>query len=132
MEVAGAFELAGVGERADVDRSHPAVLHKPAYRCLRVLVVGRDEDIERAPVDLAGGEGARERRVESLDDLRVWNLACDLLRDRASRDRQRLIGLGVDGVRDVDDDLAVQRLAVPAQDVVDRLVPDRQDDDVAG
>jgi hypothetical protein len=39
VEVAGSLELASMGERAGVDRPHPAVLHQLAHGCLRLFVV---------------------------------------------------------------------------------------------
>ena len=45
---------------------------------------------------------------------------------------ERRVGLRVDRVGDVDDRLAGELIAVAAEDVVDRLVPDGEHDDVAG
>ena len=87
MQVAGAFELAGVRERAGVQNVQAGALGDLTDLGLRLVVVGGDEDVERLARDLALDERAGERRVERLDDLRAPCLRGDLLARRAGVER---------------------------------------------
>ncbi len=69
--------------------------------------------------------------LNALTTFAPGDLLRDLLCRRAGLDRQRLEGLRVDRVDDVDDHLAVQLVAVATEDIVERLVPDGEHDDVA-
>ena len=70
--------------------------------------------------------------LNALTTFAPGRLGGDLLRGRAGLHRQRRVGLRVDGVGDVDDGLAGELVAVAAEHVVERLVPDGEHDDVAG
>ncbi len=82
------------------------------------------------PLDLhrASGKGG----VEGLDDLHARRLGGDLLRRRPGLQVERLERVDVNRVREVDDELAVELVAVPAEDIVDGRVPDGEHDRVAG
>ncbi len=130
VEVARTLELVRERERTHVDRAQPAVGGELCHDALGLVVVTGDEHVQRRPGDRALDQRAGERRVERLDHLRAGNGAGDLLRDRARLDVQRRVGVRVDRVGDVDDDLAVELVAVASEHVRHRLVPDREHDDV--
>src|SRR3712207_1934651 len=73
-----------------------------------------------------------ERRVERLDDFRARRLGRDLLRGRTGLELERLEGVDVYRVGDVDDDLAVELVAVATENVWNGRVPDGEDDDICG
>jgi hypothetical protein len=91
--------------------------------CFGIGVVGSDENVERVAGDAALAEGAGERRVERLDDLRPRSFGRDLLCGRPGLERKLLEQLGVDRVRDVHDDLGVELPRNAARDTADAGPP---------
>jgi hypothetical protein len=114
VEEAELLELSGTVERADVDGAEPAVGGQLRHRLLGGTVVAGDEDVELLTVDLAGHQGGGEGGVERLHDRgSLRDELLDLLGGGGSRWRcQPVPGLGVDGVGDVDDDLAGELVRV--------------------
>src|SRR5215216_6112960 len=82
--------------------------------------------------DLALQERAGEGGVERLHDACAWRGRRRLLRARTGFGGDRLEGVDVERVGDVDHDLAVELGAVAAQHIGDDRVPDSKHDDVAG
>src|SRR3954471_8519774 len=132
VQVAECFELGGARERAGVDGAQAAVLDEPADRVLGVLVVAGEEHVQRLAGDLALDQSAGERGVERLDDPGARGLSGDLRGGGAGLDGQRLEGLRVDGVGDVDDDPAAELVPIAAEHLIERLVPHGEHDDVVG
>src|SRR4051812_34044947 len=69
VQVAEAFELAGVCERTRVDRAQSAVVGDLLDGVLRVVVVRGHEHVQRLAADPSLDKGAGERGVERLHDL---------------------------------------------------------------
>ena len=107
-------------QRADVDRAQAAVADELLDGVLGGLVVAREEDVERLAVgNRALDERAGEGGVEGLDDLGPRDTRGDVLRDGARLDGERGVGLRIDRVGDVDDDLPGELVTVAGEDGVD-------------
>jgi hypothetical protein len=100
VQVAERLDFAGALQRPGVDGAHAGVGDDAAQRLLGIGVIGGDENVERVAGDAALDEGAGERRVERLDDLRPGSLGCDLLRGGPGLERKRLERLDIDRVRE--------------------------------
>ena len=105
------------------------LVRKSAKRALASALAAGEEHVQRLVV----GKHAAEDRVERLDDVgAVGGGGIDLLGDGVPGGRHESLGLGVERVGDVDDDLAGQRIAV-VRDHVDRAgVQDSEEDDLTG
>jgi hypothetical protein len=91
------------------------------------------EHVGLLPIDLAVDERIGEGRVEGLDDGgSSWDKLRDLRGGRAARlGGQTVPRLGIDRIRDVDDNLAVQPVGVLLGGVLDAGVVQRQHDHAA-
>src|SRR5215207_264412 len=114
VQEAEPFQIVGAGERPGIDRPEPAGLDDLRKRPLGTGVVTGDEHVERLVLDLSLDERPGEGGVERLDDPGTGRCAFrDLLGRRAvGRGDEPVEGLYVDGVGDVDDDLAGELVAV--------------------
>ena len=92
-------------------------------------VVAGDEHVQRAAL----GQDVAEDGVERLHDVRARRGGLgDLLRAGSAVRGDQRGGVGVEGVGDVDDDLAGQRVPVLGEDLHGAGVGHGEDDDVAG
>src|SRR6478735_2017240 len=126
------LELAGTLEGAGVDRVETAGIEDAGQGGLGVGVVAGDQHGGGQGADGARGKGAGERGVERLEHVRLGE-GCGDLRGRGAVGGydQRVEGLEVQRVGDVDHDLAREALATLGNDGADGGVGDREDDDVA-
>ena len=126
------LELTSARQPAGVDRAQAARRDDAGEQRLRVGVVARDEHGGRQRADGAGGEGAGERGVERLEHRGVGQGRGDLGGGRAvGGHRERVEGLEVQRVGDVDDHLAGERGTTRLEDRRDGRVGHGQHDDVA-
>jgi hypothetical protein len=90
--------------------------------------VSGEEHVQRAPL----GQDVAEDGVERLHDVRArWDRPGDLLRSGSAIRSDQPGGVGVEGVGDIDDDLAGQRIPVLGTGTA-LVVRHGEDDDVAG
>src|SRR5215211_6581207 len=132
VEKAELLELSGTVERTDVDGPEPTVGGQLRHRPLGGFVVAGDQDVELLATDLAGHQGGGEGGVERLHHrCPLRDELLDLLGGGGSRWCCQLVpGLGVDGVGDVDDDLAGELVRVLLDGVLDAGVVDGKDDTI--
>ena len=117
----GLLQLLGPAQRADDDWVQAPRGSEVRHRFHGQFIVSGDEDVQLLARNLATGQGTGKGGVERLDDFRSGELL-KFLRGRAtSRDGEALEGRGVDRVRDIHIDLAVQGGSVPGEDVLGRL-----------
>ncbi len=101
--------------------------------CLRLRVVAGEEHIQRVALDWTGSQDVGELGVERLDHNRIGRGGLgDLLRAGTVLRGHEVREVSVDGVGDVDEELACQRFAVLLHHVENGGVGNRQDDDVPG
>ena len=101
--------------------------------CLCLRVVAGDEHVQRAALGWAGRQDVGEQGVERLDDMRAGGGGLgDLLRAGTAVGGDKALGIGGDGVGDVDDDLACQGVPVLADHRRRAGVRHGEDDDVPG
>src|SRR5215216_5706365 len=133
VEEAELLELLGAAERADVDGAEPAVGGQLRHLVLGGFIVTGDEDVELLTTDLAGHQRAGKGGVERLHDrCPLRDELLDLLGRGGSRWCCQLVpGLGVDGVGDVDDDLAGELIGILLDGVLDAGIVDGEDDHLA-
>src|SRR3984957_11492402 len=106
-----AYSLQPVRHRqvSGVQRAEPEALNERRRACLGVRVVAGDEHVQRAAL----GQDVAEDGVECLHDVRARGGGLgDLLRAGGAVRGEQPGGVGVEGVGDVDDDLAGQRVPV--------------------
>jgi len=100
---------------------------------LCVDIVARDEHCRLEPADLLARKSCGERGVEGLEHLARGELGLDDCGSRAARrNNERVEGLEVEWVGDVDHRLAGELLTVGGDDRVDCGVRHRENNDVAG
>ena len=120
-------------KRAGVDGAQTTGGDDAGQQRLGVRVVAGDEHGGRHLADGAGRQGGREVGVERLEHARLRQRGSDLGGGRAvGGDGQRVEGLEVQRVGDVDDDLAGELVGALGEDVGHGRVGDGENDDVAG
>src|SRR3954453_4145599 len=133
LQEAERLQLAGAAQGAGVDGAQAGGGDDAGQQRLGLGVVAGDQHGGGLLADGAGGQGGGEGGVERLDHAGLRKRRGDLGGGGAiGRDAQRVEGLDVQRVGDVDDDLAGQLLTALGDDVGDRPVVDREDDDLAG
>ena len=115
-------------QAADVQRAQSDALDEGRDGLLGLRIVAGEEDVGPAVL-----QDAAEDRVEGLHDAGAGRGDLgDLLRDRGLPAVGESVERGVEGVADVDDDLAGECVAVLGDDRNDAVVQQGRDDDVAG
>src|SRR3954453_19434696 len=133
LQEAERLQLAGAAQGAGVDGAQAGGGDDPGQQRLGLGVVAGDQHGGGLLAYGAGSQGGGEGGVERLDHAGLRKRRGDLGGGGAvGRDDQRVEGLDVQRVGDVDDDLAGQLLTALGDDVGDRPVVDREDDDLAG
>src|SRR6202012_4446557 len=115
-------------QAADVQRAQPEALAESLDTRLGTLVVPSEKDVGTAFL-----QDMTENRVERLHHAGAGRRRLGgFLRDRGALGAGQPGGRGIEGVADVDDDLARERISVLGDDRDDTLVQQGQDDDVPG
>jgi hypothetical protein len=92
-----------------------------------------EEHVQRVALGGTGSQDVGELGVERLDDIRIGRGSLgDLLRAETALRGHKVGEVGVDGVGDVDEELACQLFAVLLHYVENGGVGNRQDDNVPG
>ena len=121
------------GQLPGIHRAQSEALDERRDACLRLRVVPGEEHVQRVALDWTGSQDVGELGVERLDDIRIGRGGLgDLLRAETVLRGHEVREVGVDGVGDVDEELACQLFAVLPHHVENGRVGNRQDDDVPG
>src|ERR1022692_1220663 len=103
------FQPAGYLQAADIERTQSEALDERRHTRVGPRVISGEEHVQRTPL----GQDVAEDGVERLHDVRARRDGLgDLLRAGNAIRSDQPGGVGVEGVGDVDDDLAGQRIAV--------------------
>ena len=129
LDQARSFQPVRHFQVADVQRVQPEALDERLHARLGLRIVASDEDVER-PALL---QDMTEDGVECLKHAGAGRGHLgDFLRDRGVLAGSQPVGLGIEGVADVDDGLAREGVSVLGDDRNDTVVQHGHDDDVAG
>src|ERR1700712_3206447 len=123
------FQPAGHVQATDVEWTQSEAFDERRHTRFGPRVIAGVEHVQR----VSAGQDVAKHSIESLHDVRARRSGlADLLRTGSAIGSDHPGGFGVEGVRDVDDHLAGQRLAVLGDDLHGAGVRHGQDDDVAG